>query len=53
MISQHQVKDTEGDIAYQFIDENKIKRVYINQQIYNALVAGSLVVAKEQEHYAL
>lgn len=52
MISQHQVKDTEGDIAYQFIDENKIKRVYINQQIYNALVAGSLVVAKDQEHYA-
>lgn len=52
MIKQHKVENTEGDIAYQFIDENKIKKVYINQQIYNALVSGSLVVAKDQEQYA-
>ena len=52
MIKQHKVENTEGDIAYHFIDENKIKKVYINQQIYNALVSGSLVVAKDQEQYA-
>ncbi|MFW2125372.1 DUF2058 family protein, partial [Acinetobacter ursingii] len=52
MIKQHKVENTDGDIAYQFIDENKIKKVYINQQIYNALVSGSLVVAKDQEQYA-
>lgn len=52
MIKQHQVGQTEGDVAYQFIDENKIKKVYINQQIYNALVSGSLVIAKDQESYA-
>ncbi|MFW1952090.1 DUF2058 domain-containing protein [Acinetobacter beijerinckii] len=52
MIKQHKVGQTEGDVAYQFIDENKIKKVYINQQIYNALVSGSLVIAKDQESYA-
>ena len=51
MIQQHKIKDTDGEVAYQFIDE-KIKKVYINQQIYNALVAGSLVIAKDQDSYA-
>ena len=53
MINQHKIRDTDGELSYQFIDENKIKKLYINQQIYNALVAGSLVVAKENEAYAL
>ncbi|WP_111894402.1 DUF2058 domain-containing protein [Acinetobacter sp. MB5] len=52
MIGQHKIKDTDGDISYQFIDENKIKKVYIHQQIYNALVSGSLVIAKENDRYA-
>lgn len=53
MISQHKIKETDGEISYQFIDEAKIKKIYINQQIYNALVAGSLVVAKESKGYAV
>lgn len=52
MIKQHKIKETEGDVAYQFIDENKIKKVYLSQQVYNALVSGSLVIAKNQESYA-
>ncbi|OTG80304.1 DUF2058 domain-containing protein [Acinetobacter sp. ANC 4648] len=52
MISQHQIKDTDGEIAYQFIDDAKIKKVYINQQIYNALVSGSLIIAKDHDRYA-
>jgi uncharacterized protein len=51
MINQHKIRDTDGDVPYQFIDE-KIKKVYLNQQIYNALVAGSLVIAKDQDSYA-
>ena len=53
MIKQHKILDTNGDISYQFIDNTKIKKLYINQQIYNALVSGSLVVAKDQESYAI
>lgn len=52
MIDQHKIRDTDGEIAYQFIDE-KIKKIYLNQQIYNALVAGSLVIAREGEGYAV
>ncbi len=52
MINQHKIRDTDGEISYQFIDEDKIKKVYINQQIYNALVAGSLVIAKDHDRYA-
>ena len=33
-------------MVYQFIDDNKIKKVYISQQVYNALVSGSLVIAR-------
>ena len=53
MIGQHKIGDTDGEIAYQFIDESKIKKIYLNQQVYNALVAGSLVIAKELETYAI
>ncbi|MCK8640960.1 DUF2058 domain-containing protein [Acinetobacter schindleri] len=52
MINQHKIRDTDGEISYQFIDDSKIKKVYLNQQIYNALVAGSLVIARENESYA-
>jgi len=52
MINQHKIRDTDGEIAYQFIDDSKIKKVYLNQQIYNALVAGSLVIARENDSYA-
>lgn len=53
MIGQHKIKDTDGEITYQFIDDSKVKKIYINQQIYNALVSGSLVIAKDQSSYAI
>lgn len=46
MIKQYQIKDTDGEIGYQFIDEGKIKKIYVNQTVYNAIVAGSLLVAR-------
>ncbi|ENX57095.1 MULTISPECIES: DUF2058 domain-containing protein [Acinetobacter] len=52
MIKHHKVKEIEGDVTYQFIDEAKIKKVYLSQQVYNALVSGSLVIAKDQDSYA-
>lgn len=53
MINQHKIKEIDGEVAYQFIDDNKVKKIYLNQQIYNALVAGSLIIAKEAESYAV
>ena len=53
MINQHKIRDIDGEVSYQFIDESKVKKIYLNQQIYNALVSGSLVVAKESDGYAI
>lgn len=53
MITQHKIRDIDGEISYQFIDETKIKKQYLNQQVYNALVSGSLVIAKDQDSYAV
>ncbi|MCG2608445.1 DUF2058 domain-containing protein [Acinetobacter sp. SM34] len=53
MINQHKIKEIDGEVAYQFIDDNKVKKIYLNQQIYNALVSGSLIIAKEAESYAV
>ena len=53
MINQHKIRDIDGEVSYQFIDESKVKKIYLNQQIYNALVSGSLVVAKENDGYAV
>lgn len=52
MIGVHKIKDSAGDVAYQFIDDNKVKKVYVSQSVYNALVSGSLVIAKDQASYA-
>ncbi|KAF5300587.1 hypothetical protein FQR65_LT19342 [Abscondita terminalis] len=52
MIKQHKIKDTDGDVTYQFID-GSIKKIYLNQQVYNALVAGSLVIAHDHDAYAI
>ena len=53
MIGQHKITDSKGDVTYQFIAENKIKKIYTNQQAYNALVSGSLVIARDHASYAL
>ncbi|MGE8561724.1 MAG: DUF2058 domain-containing protein [Acinetobacter sp.] len=53
MINQHKIRDTDGEVSYQFIDDSKVKKIYLNQQIYNALVSGSLVIAKEDDGYAV
>lgn len=53
MIQQHRIKDTYGEVAYQFIDKT-IKKIYVQPTVYNALVSGSLVIARTQNHeYAL
>lgn len=53
MINQHKISNIDGDVSYQFIDDQKVKKIYLNQSIYNALVSGSLVIAKEMDSYAI
>lgn len=53
MLSQHQLKDIDGDVAYQFIDQGKVKKIYLNQKIYNQVVAGHVAIARNEQQYPL
>ncbi|ONG38941.1 hypothetical protein BKE30_10695 [Alkanindiges hydrocarboniclasticus] len=53
MIKQHQLRDTSGDISYQFIDQSKVKKIYITQKIYDQVVAGHIAIGRLEDSYAL
>lgn len=53
MLTQHQLKDTQGDVSYQFIDQKKIKKIYINQELYEQIVAGRVWIARLDLSYVL
>ncbi len=53
MIKQHQITDTKGDVTYQFVDDAKIKKIYITQKLYDQIVAGHVVIARLEDGYAL
>lgn len=53
MIKQHQLTETKGDVSYQFVDDSKIKKLHITQKLYDQIVAGHVVIARLEDHYAL
>jgi uncharacterized protein len=46
MIEQNRVKKEDGDIAYHFTDEKKVKKLYVSQAMHNDLSYGRLAIAK-------
>ena len=56
MIEQYQIQDTNGDTAYQFIDQNKVKKIYVKPEIYNQIINGKVAIVKKalhMENYAI
>ncbi len=53
MIKQHQIPETQGEVTYQFVDDSKVKKIYITQKFYDQIVAGHVVIARLEEDYAL
>lgn len=53
MIKQHQITGTDGYTTYQFIDQSKVKKIYISQSLYDQIVAGHVVIARLEQSYAL
>lgn len=53
MIKQHQIPETQGEVTYQFVDDSKVKKIYITQKLYDQIVAGHVVIARLEEDYAL
>lgn len=44
-------KDQEADIAYNFTDQNKVKVIYVSEEIRNKIIAGRLAVVKAKSSY--
>ncbi len=53
LIKMNRVDQKQGDVAYQFADGTKIKKVYITQQLQNDLIKGRLAIAKLEGGYEL
>jgi hypothetical protein len=53
LIKMNRVGRKRGDVAYQFTDGTKIKKLYITQQLQNDLIKGRLAIAKLEGGYEL
>ncbi|RUO22251.1 DUF2058 domain-containing protein [Aliidiomarina iranensis] len=43
----------QGEVAFNFADDNLVKRLYVNQKIHNELSKGKLAIVRDDTGYAL
>ncbi|MGB1907209.1 MAG: DUF2058 domain-containing protein [Spongiibacter sp.] len=53
LVDVNRIDRKQGDIAYQFTDGKKIKRVYVTDTQQNQLVKGLIAIVKIKESYEL
>jgi uncharacterized protein YaiL (DUF2058 family) len=53
MIDQNRVRKENGDIAYHFTDNKKVKKLYISQSMHDDLSRGRLAIVKLDQQYEL
>ena len=53
LIKMNRVDRQKGDVAYQFTDGTRIKKLYVTQQLQNDLSKGRLAIAKLGDSYEL
>lgn len=53
IIEANSIEKEEGDIAYNFTDNKKVKKLYISQKMHNELSVGRLAIVKLDESYLL
>ena len=53
LIKMNRVDREKGDVAYQFTDGTKIKKIYITAKLQNELIRGRLAIAKLGDSYEL
>jgi hypothetical protein len=49
ILTHHQVKDIEGEIAYNFTHQNKVKKLFVNEKSQTALIKGRLSICALQD----
>ncbi len=53
LITMNRIKRESGDIAYQFTDGTRIKKIYVTEQLQKDLVNGRLAIAKRGNEFEL
>ena len=53
LIRMNRLDRRQGDVAYQFTDGTKIKKIYITQQLQDDLIKGRLAITRMDEQYEL
>ena len=53
LITMNRIKREGGDIAYQFTDGTRIKKIYVTEQLQKDLVNGRLAIAKLGNEFEL
>ena len=52
IIKQNRI-EVEGDIAFHFTDNNKIRKLYVGKKIVEGLSCGKMAIVKQDEHYSV
>ena len=53
LIENHKIDRGEGEIAYQFTDGKKIKKLYVTDLLQNQLSKGLIAIARHKDSYQL
>jgi len=53
LIETNRIEDRDGEIAYNFTDNNVIKHLYVSEELSKHLMSGKLSIAKLAEGYEL
>ena len=51
MIESAKVKINDGDLTYNFADQNKIKKIYVTKSVLDQLSTGRMAIVKHKERY--
>lgn len=53
LVAKNRLQDTKGDIAYQFVDEKKVKRIFVTEAVRMALANGDTGIVDAKGNYVL
>lgn len=53
LVDAHRVATGDGEVAYQFADEGKVKSLYVTEAVRRQIVRGRLAIVKSEGRYEL
>ena len=53
LVEQNRLEQDEDGVKYNFTDENKVKTVYLSDEVRNQLIQGRVAIVKSEQRYEL